>query len=29
VIHRLGKPVQLVEGDAEILLPQTADKVPF
>lgn len=29
VIHRLGKPVRLIEGDAEILLPQTADRVPF
>ena len=29
VIHRVGKPVQLVEGDADLLIPQTRDKVPF
>ena len=29
LIHRLGKPVQLVEGDVEMLLPQTPDKVTF
>ena len=29
VIHRLGKPVQLFEGDVELLIPQTRDKVPF
>jgi len=29
VVHRLGKPVQLVEGYADMLAPQTPDKVPF
>ena len=29
VIHRLGRPVQVVEGYAEMLAPQTGDKVPF
>lgn len=29
VIHRLGKPVELVEGDVDILLPQTKENVPF
>jgi len=29
VIHRLGKPVQLFEGDVDILLPQTKENVPF
>lgn len=29
VIHRLGKPVMLVEGDAELLLPLERDKLTF
>lgn len=29
LIHRLGKPVQLVEGDAEMLLPQAKENVVF
>ncbi len=29
VIHRLGKPVQLVEGYADMLSPQSREKVPF
>ncbi len=29
IIHRLGRPVELVEGDAGMLLPQPADRVPF
>jgi hypothetical protein len=29
VIHRIGRPVQLVEGYADMLTPQTRDKVPF
>lgn len=29
VIYRLGRPVELVEGYAEMLTPQTRDKVPF
>ncbi len=29
LIHRLGKPVQLVEGDADMLLPQNKENVVF
>lgn len=29
VIHRLGTPVELLEGDVDILLPQAKENVPF
>ena len=29
IIHRLGKPVELIEGYGEMLSPQTRDNVPF
>jgi Tfp pilus assembly protein PilE len=29
VIHRIGKPVELMEGDVGFLLPQTKENVPF